>query len=75
VAYKKHGPAYETLRYQDRDGQRIDEEHIHQFEIARALTTGKVSVTDYDYTQSRANLATKDSDCRPLTCMFWMRPR
>src|SRR4051794_2294498 len=63
-AYKKHGPAYETLRYQDRDGQRIDEEHVHQFEIARALTTGKVSVTDYDYTQSRANLAAKDSDYR-----------
>jgi type VI secretion system secreted protein VgrG len=62
AAYKKHGPAYETLRYQDRDGQRIDEEHVHQFEIARALTTGKVSLTDYDYTQSRANLATKDSD-------------
>ncbi|SDE51505.1 type VI secretion system Vgr family protein, partial [Paraburkholderia lycopersici] len=64
AAYKKHGPAYETLRYQDRDGQRIDEEHVHQFEIARALTTGKVSLTDYDYTQSRANLATKDSDYR-----------
>jgi len=62
AAYKKHGPAYETLRYQDRDGQRIDEEHVHEFEIARTLTTGKVSLTDYDYTQSRANLATKDSD-------------
>ncbi|WP_322044368.1 type VI secretion system Vgr family protein [Paraburkholderia sp. J67] len=63
-AYKKHGPAYETLRYLDRDGQRIDEEHVYQFEIARALTTGKVSVTDYDYMQSRANLAAKDSDYR-----------
>ncbi|WP_322057446.1 type VI secretion system Vgr family protein [Paraburkholderia sp. J63] len=62
AAYKKHGPAYETLRYQDRDGQRIDEEHVHQFEIARALTTGKVTVTDYDYTQSRANLATNDTE-------------
>jgi type VI secretion system secreted protein VgrG len=64
AAYKKHGPAYETLRYQDRDGQRIDEEHVYQFEIARALTTGKVCVTDYDYTQSRANLAARDSDYR-----------
>ncbi|MFM0243267.1 type VI secretion system Vgr family protein [Paraburkholderia phytofirmans] len=63
-AYRKHGPAYETLRYLERGGQRIDEEHIHQFEIARALTTGKVSVTDYDYTQSRADLAAKDSDYR-----------
>lgn len=64
AAYKTHGPAYATLRYQDRDGQRIDEEHVHQFEVARALTTGKFTVTDYDYTQSHANLATTESDHR-----------
>lgn len=62
--YKQHGPAYETLRYQDRDGQRIDEEHIHQFEVARALTTGKVTLTDYDYTQSLAKLDVKAEDYR-----------
>lgn len=63
-AYKKHGPAYETLRYLDRAGQRIDEEHVYQFEVARALTTGKVVLTDYDYTQSLATLDTKDADHR-----------
>ncbi|WP_233866527.1 type VI secretion system Vgr family protein [Paraburkholderia adhaesiva] len=60
--YKRHGPAYATLRYLAPEGQRIDEEHISQFGIARTLTTGKVSVTDYDYTQSRADLAAKDQD-------------
>ena len=29
---------------------------------ARTLTTGKISVTDYDYTRSRANLGTEDHD-------------
>ncbi|WP_233873533.1 type VI secretion system Vgr family protein [Paraburkholderia adhaesiva] len=60
--YRKHGPAYATLRYLAPEGQRIDEEHVSQFEIARTLTTGKVSVTDYDYTRSRADLAAKDQD-------------
>ncbi|WP_233866490.1 type VI secretion system Vgr family protein [Paraburkholderia adhaesiva] len=60
--FRKHGPAYATLRYLAPEGQRIDEEHVSQFEIARTLTTGKVSVTDYDYTRSRADLAAKDQD-------------
>jgi type VI secretion system secreted protein VgrG len=63
-AYRKHGPAYQTLRYLDRDGQRIDEEHVHQFSVARSLTTGKVTLTDYDYTRSLAKLARKESDYR-----------
>ena len=61
-AYKRHGPAYETVRYLAPEGQRFDEEHVSQFEIGRTLTTGKVSVTDYDYTQSKGNLAQKDQD-------------
>lgn len=60
--FRKHGPAYERIRYLAADGQRIDEEHIHRFEVARTLTTGKVSVTDYDYTQSLLKLRGKDSD-------------
>ncbi|CAD6533007.1 hypothetical protein LMG24235_02695 [Paraburkholderia sabiae] len=61
-AYRKHGPAYQTLRYLDRDGQRIDEEHVHEFHVARQITTGKVALTDYDYTQSLANLAVSQED-------------
>ncbi|MFB9122819.1 type VI secretion system tip protein VgrG [Paraburkholderia dipogonis] len=61
-AYKKHGPAYQTLRYLERDGQRIDEEYVHEFRVARQLTTGKVSLTDYDYTQSLGNLAVAQED-------------
>ncbi|SIT46303.1 Rhs element Vgr protein [Paraburkholderia piptadeniae] len=61
-AYKKHGPAYQTLRYLDRDGQRIDEEHVHEFHVARQITTGKVALNDYDYTQSLGNLAVSQED-------------
>ncbi|WMY08884.1 type VI secretion system Vgr family protein [Paraburkholderia phenoliruptrix] len=61
-SYRRHGPAYQTLRYQDRAGQRIDEEHVHQFRVARALTTGKVTLTDYDYTRSLADLSANDTD-------------
>jgi type VI secretion system secreted protein VgrG len=60
--FRKHGPAYERIRYLAAGGQRIDEEHIDQFEVARTLTTGKVSVTDYDYTQSLLRMKRKDSD-------------
>jgi type VI secretion system secreted protein VgrG len=60
--FRKHGPAYERIRYLAAGGQRIDEEHIDQFEVARTLTTGKVSVTDYDYTQSLLKMKRKGSD-------------
>ena len=60
--FRKHGPAYQTVRYLAPDGQRIDEEHIHQFEIARKLTTGRVRAIDYDYTQSLRKLAVKDTE-------------
>jgi type VI secretion system secreted protein VgrG len=49
ASWKKHGPAYRTIQYLDRGGQRVDEEHIHTLKLSRALTTGKVTVTDYDY--------------------------
>ncbi|MGF6774735.1 type VI secretion system secreted protein VgrG [Paraburkholderia sp. GAS199] len=61
-AYRKHDPAYATLRYLDRNGQRIDEEHIHKFRVGKQITTGKVSLTDYDYTQSNGNLAVAQQD-------------
>jgi type VI secretion system secreted protein VgrG len=50
ASWKKHGPAYRTIQYLDRGGQRIDEEHIHRLKLSRALTTGQTTVTDYDYT-------------------------
>ncbi|WP_454871991.1 type VI secretion system Vgr family protein [Paraburkholderia xenovorans] len=54
ASFGRHGGAYQTIRYLDRDGQRIDEEHIHELKVLRGLTTGKVAVTDYDYTQATA---------------------
>lgn len=60
--YKKHPAAYQTLRFLDRDGQRIDEEHVHAFRIARQLTTGQVTLVDYDYTQSLADLAVDEAN-------------
>jgi len=60
--FSRHGPAYETIRYLAPEGQRIDEEHIHRFRIARTLTTGKVSAIDYDYTQSLRKLNVKDTE-------------
>ena len=61
ASFKKHGPAYQTVRYLDRGGQRIDEEHIHAFNVTRRITTGKVSLVDYDYTQSGVKLAAQHS--------------
>ena len=54
ASFHKHGPAYRTMQYLERGGQRIDEEHIHTLEMSRELTTGKVAVIDYDYTQATA---------------------
>ncbi|HKT65355.1 MAG TPA: type VI secretion system tip protein TssI/VgrG [Burkholderia sp.] len=60
-----HDAAYETLRYLPPDGQRIDEEHIHALSVTSRLTPGRVTVTDYDYTRPRANLAATEEDRRP----------
>ncbi|RQZ03735.1 hypothetical protein DIE15_36545, partial [Burkholderia sp. Bp9031] len=38
--------------------QHIDEEHIHTLSVTSRLTPGRVTVTDYDYTRPRADLAT-----------------
>jgi type VI secretion system secreted protein VgrG len=56
ASWKRHGPAYRTIQYLDRNGQRTDEEHIHKLEMSRELTTGRVTVTEYDYTWGEANL-------------------
>ncbi len=64
AAFQPHGAAYETVRYQSPQGKRIDEEHIDALTVASSLTTGKVTLTDYDYTQPRADLRTEDEDPR-----------
>ncbi|MDP9648134.1 type VI secretion system Vgr family protein [Paraburkholderia caledonica] len=55
ASWKKHGPAYRTILYLDRGGQRIDEEHVHTLKLSRALTTGQTTVTDYDYMQGESH--------------------
>ncbi|PFH19225.1 type VI secretion system Vgr family protein [Burkholderia sp. JKS000303] len=62
--HQPHGKAYETLRYLPPDGQRIDEEHIHALSVTSRLTPGRVTVTDYDYTRPRANVAATVDDPR-----------
>ncbi|PCE24640.1 type VI secretion system Vgr family protein [Burkholderia ubonensis] len=59
-----HGDAYETLRYLPPDGKRIDEEHIHALSVTSRLTSGRVTVTDYDYTRPHANLAATEENPR-----------
>ncbi|WP_321943287.1 type VI secretion system Vgr family protein [Paraburkholderia tropica] len=53
--YPAQDEPYKVVRYLERDGQRIDEEHIHKLKYARGLTTGRVTVMDYDYTMSDVN--------------------
>ncbi|MBN3779990.1 type VI secretion system tip protein VgrG [Burkholderia sp. Ac-20345] len=59
-----HGAAYETVRYLSPDGKRIDEEHIHALSVTSRLTSGSVTVVDYDYTRPRANLAVTEENPR-----------
>ncbi|WP_070108534.1 type VI secretion system Vgr family protein [Burkholderia plantarii] len=59
-----HGAAYETLRYLSPDGKRIDEEHIHTLSVTSRLTSGSVTVVDYDYTRPRANLTVTEEHPR-----------
>ncbi|MDR2155779.1 MAG: type VI secretion system tip protein VgrG [Burkholderiaceae bacterium] len=56
TSFKRHGPAYATVIYRERRGQRIDEEHIHELKVPRALTTGRVMLNDYDYTRSQTRI-------------------
>ncbi|RQV14333.1 type VI secretion system tip protein VgrG [Burkholderia cenocepacia] len=63
--HRPHGTAYETLRYLPPGGRRIDEEHIHTLSVTSRLTPGRVSLTDYDYTRPRADLAATVDNPRP----------
>jgi type VI secretion system secreted protein VgrG len=66
-SHKPHGPAYETIAYHAPDGERIDEEHIHKLVVARELTAGVVTLSDYDYTRSRANLGVSVDDASEMS--------
>ncbi|WP_322026840.1 type VI secretion system Vgr family protein [Burkholderia sp. BCC1977] len=63
-ALKPLGDAYAELRYEPPTSRRIDEEHIHDFSVSHALTTGAVTTVDYDYTLPRANLTVTREDPR-----------
>ncbi|WP_310679297.1 type VI secretion system Vgr family protein, partial [Burkholderia multivorans] len=58
------GDAYAELRYEPPNNRRVDEEHIHEFSVSHALTTGAVAAVDYDYTLPRANLTVAREDPR-----------
>jgi type VI secretion system secreted protein VgrG len=66
-SHRCHGPAYETISYHAPDAKRIDEEHVHTLTVSRELTTGGVTLTDYDYTRSRANLAASVNDASAMS--------
>ncbi|CAN7759324.1 type VI secretion system tip protein VgrG [Caballeronia sp. LjRoot34] len=66
-SHRRHGPAYETISYYAPDAKRIDEEHIHTLAVSRELTAGAVTLTDYDYTRSRANLAASVNDASDMS--------
>ncbi|TCW85054.1 type VI secretion system tip protein VgrG [Burkholderia sp. SRS-46] len=63
-ALKPLGDAYGALCYEPPTGRRIDEEHIHDFSVSHALTTGAVTSVDYDYTRPRADLKVMREDPR-----------
>jgi len=65
-SHKPHDVAYETLSYHAPGGKRIDEEHVHKLAVAHELTAGTVSLIDYDYTRSRAQLGASKSDPRGM---------
>ncbi|MGY6242653.1 type VI secretion system Vgr family protein (plasmid) [Burkholderia ambifaria] len=63
-ALKPLGEAYAALRYEPPTGRRLDEEHIQDFSVSHALTTGAVTSVDYDYTLPRADLTVMREDPR-----------
>lgn len=63
-SHQRHGNMYDTITWHAPDGARIDEEHIHTLKVSRALTAGVVSLTDYDSTQSLADLRVTKDDGR-----------
>ncbi|WP_175693569.1 type VI secretion system Vgr family protein [Burkholderia ambifaria] len=63
-ALKPLGEAYAALRYEPPTGRRLDEEHIQDFSVSHALTSGAVTSVDYDYALPRADLTVMREDPR-----------
>ncbi|MCC8396385.1 type VI secretion system tip protein VgrG, partial [Paraburkholderia sp. MMS20-SJTR3] len=51
-SHKRHRNVYDRIRYRAPDSRHVDEEHIYRLRVSRQITTGKVSLNDYDYTRS-----------------------
>ncbi|MFJ4290949.1 type VI secretion system Vgr family protein [Cupriavidus sp. NPDC089707] len=56
-------PAYHTIPWYP-SSDRVDEEHLYQFETQDRLTTGKWAHGDHDFKQPRANLNVSADDPR-----------
>ncbi len=56
-------PAYHTINWYP-SSDRVDEEHLHQFEVRDRLITGSWAHGDYDYNQPRADLNVSVDDPR-----------
>lgn len=54
-------PAYQTIRWQG-SSDRIDEEHLHEFELHDRLVSGQWTSSDFDFVKPRADLAVRSSD-------------
>ncbi|MCC8393089.1 type VI secretion system tip protein VgrG, partial [Paraburkholderia sp. MMS20-SJTR3] len=50
-SHKRHRNVYDRIRYRAPDSRHVDEEHIYRLRVSRQITTGKVSLNDYDYTR------------------------
>ncbi|AOZ09950.1 type VI secretion system Vgr family protein [Cupriavidus malaysiensis] len=55
--------AYHTIRWQPA-ADRIDEEHIHEFELIDRLVSGEWRAGDYDFVKPRGDLSVSSADPR-----------
>ncbi|MFX8063460.1 contractile injection system protein, VgrG/Pvc8 family, partial [Acinetobacter baumannii] len=53
-------PAYHTMKWYP-SSDRIDEEHLYEFEVVDRLVAGRWTHTDYDHGKPRADLAISTS--------------
>ncbi|NML30993.1 type VI secretion system Vgr family protein, partial [Paraburkholderia antibiotica] len=56
ASHRQQDHAYDRLRYRAPESRHVDEEHIYRLGVSRRITTGKVSLADYDYTRPGASL-------------------
>ncbi len=54
-------PAYQVIRWQP-SADRIDEEHLHAFELHDKVVSGRWTATDYDFVKPTADLTVQSSD-------------